>query len=145
MTIFGDRPPPQTPEDLVNHNCIVYTWLATGNEWHFQCPRRGTISVTVKGNLRVDNSIAIREAVLSGIGIAVTPVWLFGDLLQSPSLSLVLQNYQPTPLPIQAIYRRGRFIPAKVRCFIDYLTHKFKHNPWVSIDGFTGESIDSSK
>jgi DNA-binding transcriptional LysR family regulator len=131
-TYFRKYPKPQTPEDLVNHNCIVYTRLATGNEWHFQQPAGKTIQITVKGNLQADNSTAIREAVLSGIGISVCPVWLFGDLLQSDSLSIVLKDYQPVPLPIHAVYRRGRFIPTKVRCFIGYLTTEFKLNPWVS-------------
>lgn len=129
---FCDRAEPQTPQELVSHNCIVYTRLATGNEWHFQHPTEGTTHVTVKGNLQVDNSTAIREAVLSGIGIAVCPVWLFGDLIQSGGLRVMLTSYQPTPLPIHAVYRRGRFISAKVQCLIDYLTNAFSLNSWVS-------------
>jgi DNA-binding transcriptional LysR family regulator len=129
---FRDRPEPQTPEALVEHNCIVYTRLATGNEWHFQRPTGGTAQVTVNGNLQIDNSTAIREAVLAGVGIAVCPVWLFGELLTSDALSVILKEYEPVPLPIHAVYRRGRFVSAKVRCFIDYLTHEFKLNPWVS-------------
>ncbi|GBO55671.1 transcriptional regulator, LysR family [Pseudanabaena sp. lw0831] len=129
---FCDRSEPQTPDELVEHNCIVYTRLATGNEWHFQCPTGGTTQVVVRGNLQVDNSSAIREAVLSGVGIAVCPVWLFGELLTSNCLSVILKDYQPIPLPIHAVYRRGRFIPAKVRCFIEYLTNEFKLDPWVS-------------
>ncbi len=132
---FRDRSEPQTPEALVEHNCIVYTGLATGNEWHFQRPTGGTTQVIVKGNLQIDNSTAIREAVLSGIGIAVCPVWLFGELLTSNGLRVILKDYQPIPLPIHAVYRRGRFVPAKVRCFIEYLTNAFKLNPWVSDDG----------
>jgi DNA-binding transcriptional LysR family regulator len=129
---FRDRSEPQNPEDLANHNCIVYTRLATGNEWHFQNPTGGIIQVTVNGNLQVDNSTAIREAVLSGLGIAVCPVWLFGELLTSNDLQVILQAYQPIPFPIHAVYRRGRFVSAKVRCLIDYLATEFKLNPWLS-------------
>ncbi|MBW4465979.1 MAG: LysR family transcriptional regulator [Pegethrix bostrychoides GSE-TBD4-15B] len=139
---FRNHPAPQIPEELVDHNCIVYTRLATGNEWHFQQPASsigGTAKVVVTGNLQVDNSIAIREAVLAGLGIAVAPVWLFGDLLQSDQLRVVLQDYQSVPLPIHAVYRRGRFVPAKVRCFIEYLTTEFKLNPWVSDYGVERE------
>jgi DNA-binding transcriptional LysR family regulator len=129
---FRDRSEPQKPEDLAHHNCIVYTRLATANEWHFQTPAGGITRVTVKGNLQVDNSTAIREAVLSGLGIAVCPVWLFGELLTSDGLQTILQAYQPIPLPIHAVYRRGRFVAARVRCFIDYLAIEFKLNPWLS-------------
>jgi DNA-binding transcriptional LysR family regulator len=132
---FRDRQEPKTPEALVEHNCLVYARLATGNEWHFQRPTGETTQVTVTGNLQVDSSTAIREAVLSGLGIAVCPVWLLGDLIQSEQLQVILKAYQPTPLPIHVVYRRGRFIPAKVRCFIEYFTNEFKLNPWVSDDG----------
>ncbi len=126
------RPEPQIPEELVDHNCIVYTRLATSNEWHFKHPTGGTTQVIVKGNLQTDSSTAIREAVLSGIGIAVCPVWLLGELIQPDSLSVILKDYQPIPLPIHAAHRRGRFVSAKVHCFVEYLTNQFKLNPWVS-------------
>jgi DNA-binding transcriptional LysR family regulator len=131
VSYFHQRPIPKIPQDLIAHNCIVYTHLTTGNEWHFQLPNGGTTTVVVQGNLQVDNSTAIREAVLSGIGIAVCPVWLFGDLIQSSYLKVILCDYQPTPLPIHVVYRRGRFISAKIRCFVEYFTHKFQLNPWV--------------
>lgn len=70
-------------------------------------------------------------AVLSGMGIAFAPVWLFGDLMQSSDLKVLLPDYQPQPLPIQVIYRRGWFIPMKVRCFIDYISQEFELDPWV--------------
>ncbi|MBO3461571.1 LysR family transcriptional regulator [Aetokthonos hydrillicola Thurmond2011] len=129
---FHNRQEPKIPEELIDHNCIVYTRLVTGYEWHFQLPTGETTKVTVKGNLQVDNSTAIREAVLSGIGIAVCPVWLFGELIQSDRLKIILKDYQPTPLPIHVVYRRGRFISAKVRCFIEYFTNEFRLNPWLS-------------
>jgi len=116
---------PQTPEDLIHHNCIVYTRMATGNEWHFESSH-GPINVTVNGNIQTNNSIAIREAVFAGLGIALTPIWLFGDAMQHGNLRVILKAYQPVPLPIHAVYRRGRFIPAKVRCLIDFLSNEFK-------------------
>ncbi|PSB54787.1 LysR family transcriptional regulator, partial [Chamaesiphon polymorphus] len=123
---FRDRPEPKTPEDLLDCNCIVYSRLATANDWHFHLPTGGTTTVTVNGNLRVDGSTGVREAVFAGLGIAVCPVWLFGDLIRSDSLKVILKDYQPTPLPIHAVYRRGRFIPAKVRCFIEYFTNEYQ-------------------
>lgn len=134
QSYFHHYPEPLIPQHLVNHNCIVYTGLSTGDEWHFQQPAGDKMKVIVKGNLQVDNSTAVREAVLAGVGIAVCPVWLFGELLQLDHLRIILKDYQPLPLPIHAVYRRGRFIPAKVRCFIDYLATEFKLNPWVSDD-----------
>ena len=121
---------PKKPDDLVNHDCIVYTHLSTGNEWHFQ-GTDGTIKVRVGGCFQTNSSVAIRSAVLSGLGIAVAPVWMFGDEIYRGDLKVVLEDYQPTPLQIQAVYRRSRFYPAKITCFIDFLAEEFKLDPWV--------------
>jgi DNA-binding transcriptional LysR family regulator len=115
---FGE---PQVPADLLHHSCIVYTRQSTGNEWHF----RGT-TVTVSGNLQVNNSMALREAVLANIGIGTSPIWSFSDELQNQSVKVILKEYEPEPIPIQVVYRRGRFQSAKVKCFIDFLRHEFK-------------------
>lgn len=122
---------PKKPDDLVHHDCIIYTHLATGNEWHFQ-GTDGTIKVRVGGCFQTNSSVAIRSAVLSGLGIAVAPVWMFGDEIYRGDIKVVLQDYQPTPLQIQAFYRRSRFYPAKITCFIDFLASEFKLDPWVS-------------
>lgn len=131
---FEQAGEPQTPEDLVHHNCIVYTRLATVNEWHFQS-KEGLIKVLVKGCFQTNSSVAIRAAVLSGLGIAIAPVWMFGDEIYRGDLKVVLQDYQPTPLPIHAVYRRSRFYPAKITSFIDFLSEEFKLDPWVSSYG----------
>ena len=112
---------PQVPADLLQHNCVVYTKQSTGNQWHF----RGT-TVTVSGSLQVNNSMALREAVLAHIGIGTSPIWAFSDELQNQSLKVILAEYEPEPIPIQVVYRRGRFESAKVKCFIDFLQHEFK-------------------
>uniref|UniRef100_A0A832H0U9 LysR family transcriptional regulator n=1 Tax=Oscillatoriales cyanobacterium SpSt-402 TaxID=2282168 RepID=A0A832H0U9_9CYAN len=129
---FAQAGEPQIPEDLVDHNCIVYTHLATGNEWHFQ-QAQATIKVRVNGRFQANNSAAIRAAVLAGLGVAVSPIWLFGDAIHCGDLKVVLQNYQPVPLPIYAVYRRSRFQPAKVQCLIDFLADEFRHDPWISV------------
>jgi DNA-binding transcriptional LysR family regulator len=122
---------PQTPEDLIHHSCIVYTRLSTGNEWHFQ-GNGDTIKVCVGGSFQTNSSVAIRAAVLSGLGIAIAPVWMFGDEIYQGDLKVVLQDYQPIPLPIYAVYRRSRFYPAKISCFINFLAEEFHLDPWVS-------------
>jgi DNA-binding transcriptional LysR family regulator len=114
---FGE---PQVPADLLQHNCIVYTPQSTGNEWLF----RGT-TVKVKGNLQVNNSIAHNSAVLAGIGIGVAPMWAYSQALEDRSVRIILPEYEREPLPIQVVYRRGRFQSAKVKCFIDFLLDEF--------------------
>ncbi|MEA5504401.1 LysR family transcriptional regulator [Halotia wernerae UHCC 0503] len=117
LETFGE---PQVPTDLLQHNCIVYTPQSTGNEWPF----RGT-TVKVQGNLQVNSSIAHRGAVLAGIGIGIAPMWVYSNEIQTQAVKIILAEYEIDPLPIHAIYRRGRFQSAKVKCFIDFLLDEF--------------------
>jgi DNA-binding transcriptional LysR family regulator len=131
---FARRSEPQTPEDLRSHNCIVYTHLSTVNEWHFD-GSAGPIRVRVQGNFRANNSEAVREAVLSGIGVAVTPTWLFRDEITKGLVKIVLRQYEPTRLPIHAVYPSRRLLSAKVRAVIDFLSHEFQIDPALSSYG----------
>ena len=116
---------PQKPQDLINHNCIIYSNLSTVNEWEFATTskdgKRSPIVVKVDGRFRSSGSSTIRHAIESGLGIGYVPCWLFGGNIPA-HLQIVLENYQPAPIPIRAVYRRGRFVPGKVRCFIEFLT-----------------------
>ncbi len=115
---------PETLQDLNVHNCIVYSLLTTGNEWHYSGPR-GKETIRVDGRLSVNNPHTIRQAVLAGQGIAVTPLWLIEDEIKLGKVKPILTQYEPSSLEIHAIYPDRRFVAAKVRCFIDYIRDYF--------------------
>lgn len=118
------RGEPLTLRDLARHDCIVYSLLRTGNEWHFTGPR-GKETVRVQGRFTANNPDAIREAAAAGAGIAVTPHWLVAEALRQGRLVAILGDYAPTPFEINAIYPQRRFVPAAVRCFIEHLRHEW--------------------
>lgn len=111
---------PKTPQDLCEHDCVVYSLLTTQNEWFFTGPN-GKEKVTVAGRFSTNSPAAMREATLAGMGIGVTPVWLVADLLKTGKLRTVLDDYTPIPFEINAIYPERRFVSAKVYRFIEYL------------------------
>ncbi len=123
---------PQSPQDLVNHNCITYTQLAKPNEWHYHSPSNASCVIKVNGNLRVDSSVAVCQAVLSGLGIALAPTWLCCHDISKGDVKLLFPDYKPNLLPIYVVYRRGRFQPAKISCFIEYLAAEFQLDPWLA-------------
>lgn len=122
---------PRRPDDLNRHDCIVYTRLATGNRWHFES-KDGPLSVTVSGRYRVDNSEAVREGVVSGLGIAVIPAFAFGDEIGRGDVKVLLEAFEPKPLPLNAVYASRRYVPPRVRAMIDFLTHELEIDPVLS-------------
>ncbi|WFU39086.1 LysR family transcriptional regulator [Bradyrhizobium sp. CB82] len=126
------RRTPKTPDDLADHDCIVYSRLATGNRWFFERPQ-GPLTVDVKGRFRADNSEGVREAVVSGLGIAVIPAFAFVDEIKSGAVTVLLKDYEPKRLPLSAVYASRRFVPLKVRAIIDHLAHEFALDPSLSM------------
>jgi DNA-binding transcriptional LysR family regulator len=117
---------PEHPADLTLHDCIVYTGLATVDEWHFTDPDGAPITVKVSGRVRVNASEGMRSALLEGLGLAVCPTWLFTDEIETGLLERVLINYEPAALSIQAVYPSRRLVPPRVRAFVDYLVEEFR-------------------
>lgn len=122
---------PRTPDDLKRHDCIVYTRLATGNRWHFES-NTGPLAVTVSGRYRVDNSEAVREGVLAGLGVAVIPAFAFSDEIERGEVKVLLKAYEPKLLPLNAVYASRRYVPLRVRAMIDFLAHELEIDPVLS-------------
>jgi DNA-binding transcriptional LysR family regulator len=119
---------PERPEDLARHNCLLYSYLSTGNEWVF-AGEEGEIRVRVSGNFESNNGHALREAVNAGLGVAMAPDWLAYDGLRSGRVVAILQRFEPPPFDISAVYPSNRMLTAKVRALIDFLQEEFGKVP----------------
>jgi len=115
---------PKTLDDLKKHNCVVYTLLTTHNEWHFHGPN-GIEVIRVKGRFSTNSPEAMRDAVIAGVGIGVTPLWLVKNYLDKHDLVTILPDYTPTAFEVHALYPERRYLTARVRTFIEYLANSF--------------------
>ncbi len=116
---------PATPDDLRQHQCVVYARLATGANWPFTGPD-GPISVPIDGRVRVSTTEGVRAAILGGLGIGMVPSWHFVDgELTDGRLRVLLRDHEPAPHPVHAVYPSRRFVAPKVRAMIDYLSDEF--------------------
>jgi DNA-binding transcriptional LysR family regulator len=114
---------PKVPQDLLAHNCIVYSELATQNAWTFiagpgALAEVGTqVTIRAQGNLQTNSSEVIRASVLSGMGIGYSPTWLFEDEVASGALQVLLPDWPAPSLPIHLVSPPQRRQSAKVRAF----------------------------
>ena len=119
---------PVHPNELKNHNCLVYSLLGTANIWHFQHGGK-EFSVQVNGTFLANNSDAVRQMALAGFGIMVLPKWMSDPHIQNGSLEAILTQYTPQGFPIQAVYLDKRYVPSKVRSFVGLLQKSFASDP----------------
>lgn len=122
---------PQTIEDLKNHRCLP----AHNNDlWRLEGPE-GAFNLRPEGLLVTNSSEVIREAVISGLGIALRSTWDIGPELKSGALVQVLPAYEGSKnVALSAVYSSRRFLPAKVRLFIDYLAGLYGPLPYWDKD-----------
>lgn len=66
---------------------------------------------------------------MAGLGLIVLPHWMIHTQLESGKLELVMQDFTPPPLPIQAVFPQQRHLPLKVCCFVEFLGEQFAENP----------------
>ena len=118
---------PRTPGALAAHNCFVYgspVWTLTKGG--------RTARVTVGGNVRIDNSLAIRDAVVAGLGIGLLPRFYVEGLLRTKRLRAVLEDHAAPVAHVHALYGRARHGSAKIRAFVALLRERFAAAAWAA-------------
>lgn len=114
---------PQTPEDLVNHNCIVMRFgTQTDQDWGFKGGPRNR-KVRVRGNRIANDGELVRLWCISGYGIAHKSEWDVQADLQAGRLVSILEAFAPEPTALQMVYPAGAVQPRRVRALMDHFSN----------------------
>jgi DNA-binding transcriptional LysR family regulator len=119
---------PRALADLAQHRCLTFALSPTPNEWSFDT-KDGIARVRVESALIATNSLALREAVLRGAGIALIPTFVIGPDLKSGALVRLLPVLEPARQTLFALYPPNRHLAPKVRVFLDFLVDLFSGTP----------------
>ena len=119
------RGAPAVPEDLARHNCFTYEYVTPRNSWRFRDPRGEERTVRVGGNLHSNNGDFVAEVAARGVGIVFEPAFIVGPEVRAGRLVPLLQDFEPAPIPIFAVYPSRKHLSAKVRVFVEFLVRSF--------------------
>jgi len=111
---------PTHPKDLEKHTCIIHERGPDSHRWRFAGPE-GDIQVQVSGPIRANNSETVRQAALSGLGIAQLGELQMVDDVRAARLYRLLADYTPPRQDILLVYPSRRHLPPRVRVLIDAL------------------------
>jgi DNA-binding transcriptional LysR family regulator len=118
---------PSTIAELDGHVCIP---SHNSEPWKIDGPE-GPLVYRPSGPLLTNSSEVVRECVIGGVGIALRSTWDIGRELADGRLVRVLPDYEGSrKVAIHAVYASRRFLPAKIRVFIDFLAELFAPTPY---------------
>ena len=116
--------------DLAKHNCLVTaTEEGLADGWAF---RDGTRNLTMKvgGHLHCNDGEVLTRWALSGHGLAWRSAWEVAEEIDKGRLIEVLPKFAAPGHDIFAVYPDRKFLPAKVRLFIDFMKRTFGDPPY---------------
>jgi DNA-binding transcriptional LysR family regulator len=116
---------PETPADLRQHACIEFIGLSRGPEWEFNQHGR-PLRVPVDGPLVANQGDTAIDACLRGLGCGIFLHYQVRDALAAGHLQLLLEAYEPVPLPVNVVYPHSRLLPSRVRVFLDWFVPQLR-------------------
>lgn len=126
------RGAPKVPDDLREHDCVVYR-SPRGYEVEWQLLRRpgSTETMTAARGTRLvlDQGPLILDAIAAGAGIGMVFGFMLGERLKNGEFVPLLHSYMPPGPPIHALVKPGSQNTAKIRVFLDYLDQEFRRLP----------------
>jgi DNA-binding transcriptional LysR family regulator len=122
---------PSVPDDLATHDVVRFAWTPGSTVELFRGEEQARVPTASR--FRVNNALAIREALVLGGGIGVCPDWLVRDLLDSGELVRVLDEWAARPQDLTLLYPSRQFQALRTRLFIDFAVGQFS-----GIAGFAG-------
>ncbi|MBR1236799.1 LysR family transcriptional regulator [Bradyrhizobium sp. AUGA SZCCT0182] len=119
------RGTPKSPEDLSRHDCISYPPLQSPSSWRFSRDKAEYV-VPVRSRLVVSNLESACDAARAGIGITEAFSYHVAEAMKSGELTPLLQDFQPSPQPVGFVYSPNRFMPVKLRAFLDFMIPRLR-------------------
>lgn len=118
---------PKSPAELTAHRGIVYSNKDPKDYWEFDTKKPNSkVDISkISCPLKINNGDAIREAAISGFGIAILPSFIVNKAISDGRLRAILQDYQKSPVYLHAIYSSKKNTSAKVVAFVEFLLNCF--------------------
>jgi DNA-binding transcriptional LysR family regulator len=116
---------PRTLDELAAHRLLIYTYSNQPDLLRFTKDGEEA-SVPVQGLLAANDGQVLRAAALAHLGILVQPRYIVHEDIVAGRLVPVLDDWDLPRLTINLAYQSRQHLPAKVRCFIDFLVEQFE-------------------
>jgi DNA-binding transcriptional LysR family regulator len=124
-TYIAKHGSPETPDQLLDHAAISFDGVAMPSAWRFESGG-SEISAPLRSRLSVNTIDAAIDAALQGAGLAQAMSYQIAEAVREGKLVVVLQKFEPPPLPVHLVYHSQSRLPLKLRAFVDFVAPRLR-------------------
>lgn len=109
---------PRSPDQLGDHRLIAFTAIARQDRWSFwegDTPHE----VQVRPQFVTNSADAAIWHASQGGGLTLALSYQVADHVRYGGLSVVMEDHEPPPYPVQIVYPSSRLLSLKVRAFLE--------------------------
>ncbi|WP_321817343.1 MULTISPECIES: LysR family transcriptional regulator [unclassified Paraburkholderia] len=121
---LGSTAPIRSPQDIREHDCLIYSRVDTSDHWTFETPD-GPLQVPVRSRLSVDHGEPLLRAAIDGMGLLLQPEELVREALNVGKLVEVLPDFPVRSRPLHLLYAPDRRVTPKLRSFVEFAIEHF--------------------
>lgn len=116
---------PRRPEDLRDHDCVLFDGIYGTGVWQFRSGK-DLVPVSVKPRLSVNSAEAAVASTIGAVGVTRLLCYQLRDAIAAGSLVTILQEFEPEPIPIHLIHTGQSILPLKLRAFWDFAAPRIR-------------------
>lgn len=123
---------PLEPADISQHVCLNFAYEQLRHHWTIGNDD-GISAIPISSKLVSNNGDLLRQCALAGMGIVIRSSFSLGDDVRTGRLIRLLPRHHLGRLAVMMVYPSRRFVPAKVRSFVEFMNTRFPHpdaDPW---------------
>lgn len=117
---------PRAIADLTSHTLLCMVHRQNEVTWTLDNKHHETVTLSFHPRLLSNDVAPIYQAIVAGVGIGLLPEFLFQQKLQGGDIVNVLPQWSSAPVPINALYPSRKYVPMKVKVFLEFLEQKMR-------------------
>lgn len=121
---------PLAPEELPGHDFIRFAW-SSGSTVEMVGAER-SVQVDAVSRYRVNNAMAIRDALLAGSGIGLCPAWLVADDVAAGALVRVFPAWSAPPQSLHILTPSRRYQPLRAKLIVQFFSERLRALPGLT-------------
>jgi DNA-binding transcriptional LysR family regulator len=134
---------PTTPEELQAHPALCYSNQPEPQKLELTDASGRQSTITLPLRLLANNGDLLQGAAEAGLGICLSPTFIAYRAIREGRLVPLLRDYRLPVTTAYAVYPSRRFVPVRVRAFMEYLQQELGERPYWD-DGLFDDSSDQA-